>query len=320
MKNFFRMFGIIALVAVISFSMATCEAEIEGEGNDGGGGGGGGIKPTITIKNNTGYYIGGIFFKPSTEAQSWGDNYWGYLMMSDGESRDFTLTQPLSVCKVYDILFSSGEYDFRKYGFTISNKMTITFTVSDLNDGSSLPKITIQNRTGKNFDSINIVPSALNPSDPSDWGKNFGGVLNNRDKSDINILVSPDKYTVFDIQARSSNPTNTYTKTNVTISNGMTLLFTGADRDNATIEAPVIVIQNNTGYSTGIFIRQSGTDDWGNDLWGYLMLSNNELRTFSVSHNQIDIKLNGSGFNFIKMNVAVTDGKVVTFTTSDKAD
>ncbi|MDR2716653.1 MAG: hypothetical protein LBB89_01110 [Treponema sp.] len=323
MKNMFKLLGIIVLRAVIGFSMATCEAEIEGEGNDGGGGGGGGggIKPTITVKNNTGYSCD-IYIKPSTEAKSWGGDLTGwYYNIEDGKSQDFTLDQPLSVHKVYDIRLEGGGYNFIQYGVTVSNKMTITFSTDNLNNMSSLPKITIQNRSGKSFDSVYIVPSALNPSNTSDWGESWGGISNNDDKSDINILIPPTNYTVFDIQAKSSNPTNTYTKTNVTISNGMTILFTPLDRVNSTIEDPIIVIQNSTGYSCDVYIKQSGTYDWGNDLTGwYYNLNAGNSQTFSVSRSlgsQIDIKLSGSGYDFIKYNVSMSDGLFLTFNASD---
>jgi len=340
MKNIFKMFGIIALVAVIGLSMAACipvekDADGDGDGNsDGNDGGstGGGIKPTITIKNNTGYTIGAIFAKPSTETKEWGWDLTGWNDMEDGKSGEYTLDQPLTVHKVYDIRLSGGGYDFVKFGVTVSNKMTITFTVNDLNNMSSLPKITIQNRTGKNFDSLFIVPSELQPSKPEDWGKDFGGIGNNGDKGDINILVAPTNYTVFDIQARSSNPTNTYNKKNVTITNGTTILITSADKEREYFtEWPVIVIQNNTGYKCDVFIKESGTTEWGDDLtpWGGLPWMNDWLydgksQTFSFlslsSWNQIDIKLHNAdsdSINYIKLNQQMIDGMVYTFTAGD---
>jgi hypothetical protein len=48
MKNFAKFLGIIALVAVIGFSMTACEEEEEDNGGDGGGGGGGGGTFTLT--------------------------------------------------------------------------------------------------------------------------------------------------------------------------------------------------------------------------------------------------------------------------------
>jgi len=331
MKKIFKIFGFIALIMVIGFLMAACLSEEKpgdgDDGNDGGGGGGGtGTKPTVTIKNNTGYTIGDIYFKPSTETREWGNDYlWHYDMkLEDKKSGDYTLDQPLTVHNVYDIQLNGGGYNFVKFGVTVSNRMTITFTTADLNNLSSLPKITIQNRSGKNFDSVFIVPSALNPTNPDDWGKDFGSAGNNSDKTDINILVAPTNYTVFDIQARSSNPTNTYNKKNVTVTNGMTVLFTPLDRTNPTIEDPVIVVINNTGYNSnnvsadGVRIKASGAE-WGNQLWGYL--PNNNSRSFSVSKtlgSQIDVKLtcNDGAQSFVKSNLPLADS-VLTFTMSD---
>jgi hypothetical protein len=327
MKNVCKAFGIIALVAVIGFSMVACDLlsgnkDGKDSGGNDGGGGGSGIKPTITIKNNTGYSIGRILIKPSTEPKSWGNNFlsgWSWDNLEDGKSGDYTLDQPLSVQKVYDIRLNGGGYDFIKYGVTVVNKMTITFTTGDLNNMSSLPKITIQNRSGKSFDSVYIKPTVS-----ADWGESFGGVGNNNDITDITILIPPTNYTEFDIQAKSTNPTNTYTQTNITISNGMAILFTSAHKELPTIEAPVIVIQNNTGYTVGIYMKQSGQgDDWGSDLtgsWSWDKLDNGNSRAFSVSQtlgNLIDIKLTGSSYNFIKSNVIVSDGLFLTFTTSD---
>jgi hypothetical protein len=323
MKNW-KKCALIGMVAIIVLSFVGCDGG--DNGNGGNDGGGSGNNPTITIKNNTGYHTSGAFIKPSTETRTWGDSGWS---IPDGTSRDYTLDQPLSVQKVYDIRLNwkewSVEYDFIKYGVTISNKMTITFTTNDLNDMSSLPKITIQNRSGKDFNSVYIVPTDLHPSDPTDWGESFGTISNNFDKSSITILIPPTNYTVFDIQARSTNPTNTYTKTNVTISNGMTILFTPLDRVNSTIEDPVIVVQNNTGYYIyHIWTRQSGSETWEENLTGgwSIHLPDGESLAFSVPQslgNQIDIKLsdgNGS-YNFINSGVTISDGLLLTFTASD---
>jgi len=341
MKNTIKFFGIIAMAAIIGFSMMGCDFlfgtdDSDGSGgtgdNGGSGGGGGGVptNPTITIRNSTGYTISGIYIKRSTEAYTWGTNLGGNYssQLSDGSSRSFTLSQPLSTQSVYDIRLTQnsngGGYNFRKYGVTISNGMTLTFTTSDLNDGSAEPRITIQNRSGKAFDSIYIKPSAI-----TNWGTSFGSASNNSHLS-ATILVPPSNYTVFDIQMRSSNPTNTYTRSNVTISNGMTLLFTSADADNPTIELPVIVIQNNTGYTiSGIYIRPSTSTSWGSNLGGsysYQNISDGASRAFSLSQplssqSVYDIRLtqnsNVGGFTFTKTNLTVTEGMIVTFTASD---
>jgi len=321
MKNFFKLFWVIALAAVIGFSLTSCDilsSETDDGEEDSGNTGSDGLKPVITVKNNTGYSVY-VYIKPSTEVKNWGGNqlYYSWSTLGDGESYDCTLAQPLPDCNVYDFRLSGGGYDFIKYGVNVSNKMTVTFTTSDLNNMSSLPKITIQNRSGKRFDSVSIKPSA---SPESDW-RDFGGIGNNDDNSDITILIPPANYTVFDIQAKSSNPTNTYTKTNVNITNGMTLLFTGADRVNPTIEDPVIVIQNNTGYYVDVRIRPSGSSDWGSNqlYYSWSTLGDGASYAISVSSGLKDIKLNGGGYNFIKSSVIVTDGQVYTFTPGDKS-
>jgi len=314
-KNVF-LAGLLVVLLAIGLVFVGCtveDKEKEGEGNDGGSTGGG-IKPTITVKNNTGYSVA-VYIKASTEVKDWGYSVTGWYDLEDGKSGDYTLSKSISECNVYDIRLNGGGYDFIKFGVTVSNKMSITFTTGDLNSMSSLPKITIQNRSGKSFDSVNIKPSAS-----SDWGESFGWIGNNSDKSDITILIPPTNYTVFDIQAKSSNPTNTYTKTNVTITNGMTLLFTGADRVNSTIENPVIVIQNNTGYSVYVYIRSSGSSEWGYNQLSYSWSTLDDRKSYaiSVSSGSKDIKLNGGGHDFIKSNVIVEDGKVYTFTTGDQ--
>jgi len=293
--------------------------------------------PTITIRNNTGYTIGGganndngIWIKPSTEAQSWRSNLaWGFYnsFLYDGESRAYTISPPLSVNSMYDIRLDGSGFSFRKYGVTISNGMTIIFNTNDLNNGSAQPSITIQNRSGKAFNSVHIKPSVI-----SDWGSSFGSISNNNNLS-LTILIPPSNYTVFDIQMRSTNPTNTYTRNNVTISNGMTLTFTSADMDNPTVEFPVIVILNNTGYTVGggatndngIWIKPSTSTSWGNNLaWGFSnsFLYDGESRAYTLSQhlsaNRIyDIRLSGGGFNFIKNNITVTEGMILVFTTGD---
>jgi hypothetical protein len=329
MKNFIKLFGIIALAAVIGFSMAACyfggSDDPNGNENENNGGGSTTTNPKITIRNNTGFSISGIWIKPSNSTD-WGSNLLGYSSLSDGGSKEYTFSKPLSTNSVYDILLSqgsigggySGGYNFRKYGVTISNGMTITFTTSDLNDGSDLPTITILNRVG-----VSLNDCYIKPSTSSDWGRNFSSISNNDSRS-VTIPIPPSRYTTFDIKTSSTNPNNTYTKTNVSISNGLVVIYTRADADNPLTGAPVIVIQNNTGFSIGgIWISPSTSSSWGSNLWNYSSLSDGELRTFELSlpmSSQYDIRLRqsaSSGYIFLKNNVAVSDGMIITFTGSD---
>jgi hypothetical protein len=276
--------------------------------------------PIIVIQNNTGYTISGIYIKPSNSTD-WGSDLLGYSSLGDRALRTFSLSEQLSVNSVYDIRLesSSGVYTFRRYAVNVSDGMIITFTAANLDDGNNLPSITVQNRTGVSFNAIYVKPSKA-----SDWGKDYGSLSNNSDKS-IDIPIPSSNYTVFDIQMKSSNPTNTYTRNNVTISNGMVLTYTSADSDNSLIGPPIIVIQNNTGYTIGsIYIKPSDSANWGSDLLGYYSLVDNVSRTFTLSQSlsansvyDISLKSSSGGYEFAKYNVTVSEGMIMVFTVSD---
>jgi hypothetical protein len=300
-----------------------------GDGSSSGGGGGGGTAVSqITLKNSTGYYIHSWWIKPSTSTY-WGSENWVWL--SDGQSQALSLSESLFANTAYDIRlaqnqFGNSGHNFVKYGFTVSNGMTITFTTSDLSDKEN-PSITIQNRSGVNFNAICLRPSSV-PESSSDWGGDYGSLNNNSDKS-IAIPIPPSNYTIFDIQMRSSNPTNTYTKKNVTVTDGMVVMYTSADRDNPTIELPVIVIKNNTGYYINSWwISPSASTDWGSENW--VFLSDGQSKTASLpqslsANSEYDIRLaqnqfGNSGYNFVKYNVTASEGMILTFTTSDLAE
>jgi hypothetical protein len=339
MKIFTAIRSLVPVLAACALIFAGC-SDIERDDDDSGGGSGnsssgsGNNNPSVTTKikivNSTGYSISYIYIKPSNSTD-WGNNLWGYSSFSDGQSQEFTLSQPLSANNVYDIRLGtssdiSNGNQFVKYKFTISNGMTITFIANDLTDGSNLPSITIQNRTGVGFNSIYVKPSS---APDTAWGKDYGSLSNNDDKS-VSIPIPPSNYTEFDIQVRSSNPTNTYTK-RVTVSNGMVVTYTRADSDNPLIGSPVIVIQNSTGYSISyVYIKPSTSTDWGNNLWGYSSFSDGTSQTFtlsqSLSANSVyDIRLGtdsdiSDGNQFVKYKFTISDGMIITFNANDLTD
>jgi len=344
---FLKFISVAVAIAISVFFLVGCvEDPTANRNNDGdensgsstprssSGGGIAYIISELTIKNNTGYSINGIWVKPSTSTD-WGSNLYGYSTLSDGGSRKLTFSKPLSATNGLDIQLgtnssiSSGN-QFIKYKLTGSNGMTVTFTSSDLTDGSNLPSITIQNRTGVNFNAIYIRPSTM-PDESPDWGNDYGSLSNNNDKS-ISIPIPSSSYTTFDIQMRSSNPTNTYTRKNVTISNGMIVTYTSSNSDNPLTTSPIIVIHNNTGYSiNGIWIKPSTSTDWGSNLYGYSTLSDGQSRTFtlsqSLSANSVDIRLstnssltNSSANVFIKYSVTISNGMIINLTISNLTD
>jgi len=280
------------------------------------------INPTFTIVNNTGYTIYYFYMKQST-SHDWGSLGSSYIY--DGQSRTITLSQSLPANSQYDFKIEtsvSGEFKFIKYRTTISNNMTITFTAADLNDESDYPSITVQNRTGADFNGFYIKPSAS-----ADWGKSFNGISNNSSGT-AKISISPSSYREFDIQMRSSNPTNTYTMTNVTITNGMVLRFTRDNADNPFIGSPIVVIENNTGYSMGyLWIKHPTSTDWGSDVMGN-SLPDGQSKTITLpkslaDNNIYDIRIrqnSSSGYMFIKYRVTISDGMVLTFDADDSTD
>jgi len=321
MKKKSKIFGFIAFVAVIGLLLVGCDFLGDNDSNENSNGGGGGsTNRTITIRNNTGYYIHSWFIKPSTSTE-WGSEIW--VWQSDGESKTHTFSPSDSNTTLFDIRITQnqfgGGFNFRKYGVTITNGMTLTFSSSDFDDGSSLPSISIRNLTGTSFNTVRIKPSVS-----SSWGSSFGSISNNENRSFV-IPIPPSNYTVFDIQMTSTNPTNTYTRNNVTVTNGTSLTFTSADRDNIVNGMLVMVLQNNTGYYMhSYYIRPSGTSDWGSENWIWLSDGDAKTHTFgpSVSVNSVyDIRLAqnqfGGGFNFIKNNVTITEGMILSFTASD---
>jgi len=280
------------------------------------------VIPKIKIVNSTGYSIYYIHIKPSISTD-WGSS--NYNSLADGESKDFTLSHPLSMHSEYDIrLQQSGSngYIFTKYKYTVSNGMTITFTAGDLTYETDFPNITVQNRTGASFNGIYIKPSS---APDTAWGKNFGSLSNNYNDA-ISIPIPPSSYTEFDIQVRSTNPTATYTKKNVTLSNGTTLTYTRADSDVPLIGSPVIVILNNTGYSIYYtYIKASISTNWGSS--NSASLSDGESRTYELSPSlaagSVDIQLEQSGSNgkiFTKYKFTVSDGMIITFNANDLTD
>jgi len=74
MKNFFKLFGIIALVAVIGFSMAACGGDDDDDGGNGGGGGSG-FPAELLTKDGT-----------FTRQGGWGTRSGGFIVFSNGYS------------------------------------------------------------------------------------------------------------------------------------------------------------------------------------------------------------------------------------------
>ena len=145
MKSLLKWFGIIALVAVIGFSMLACDQENDentgGNGSTNGGSGVGEVERKITIKNDTSVDLGYLWIKPSTSTD-WGSSIlsgWSWEAITSGQSREITLSQSLSAHNNFDIQLSTS-YDpngtsgsrFIRYNVPVSDGFTVIFTNSNL--------------------------------------------------------------------------------------------------------------------------------------------------------------------------------------------
>jgi len=326
MKKTIKGFGIIVLLMLIGISLTGC-GDLSGndktdkkgnisntDKNDNNNDSNTSTNRTITIKNNTGYSLGSSLYIKLSTSSDWGSSVG--IWLNNGESKAFTLPARISNNGIYDLRYYSSSGYYTKYYITINNGMTLTFTSSDYDDGSKNPKITIKNLSGVSFGCY------VKPSSASDWGVMLESVSNNSSKT-ITLPFLLTNFSVFDIQMRSSSPNNTYTKNNVTVSNGMTVTYTPNDSDNPNIISPVIIIQNNTGYSLGssLYIKLSTSSDWGSSVG--IWLDNGESKAFTlparISNNGIyDLRYYSSSGYFTKKNVSLSYGMTVTFTYSDK--
>jgi len=92
MKNIVKLFGIIALVALIGFSMVACGGDDGGGGGGGGGGGSGNGSLTITgLTAYNGKYVGGSCVKSADNIIMAGGQY-NNGTLTGGEIKDGTVT------------------------------------------------------------------------------------------------------------------------------------------------------------------------------------------------------------------------------------
>jgi len=201
----------------------------------------------------------------------------------------------------------------------------LVFNSGNLNTGGDVPTITIQNRSGVNFNAIYVRPSIA-----TDWGINFGS-LNNNNNNNIKIPIHPSNYTNFSIQLRGgggSIPAYTYTRNNINISNGMIITILSTDSDISLSGPPVFVIQNNTTTTIShAWVKPSSSTDWGSPVFSWVNLANGVSYTATipqaiVGYGSYDVLLSTSssttsGSRFIRSWVSIANGTILTFTVSD---
>ncbi|MCL2252408.1 MAG: hypothetical protein FWC12_10925 [Treponema sp.] len=340
MKKIGKLFGIITAFALIMCLIVGCDFptnDNDTNGTGGNGGGGGSIDRKITIKNDTSIDLGYLWIKPSSST-SWGSailSGWYYETITSGQSQQITLPQSLLEYINFDIQLSTSSgatstsgSRFLRYNVPLSNGTTVSFTNSNLDNKSNLPQITIKNRSGVSLSNIQLKPSSA-----TDWGISFGSVSNNSSQT-ITIPMPLTNFSVFDIQMTSTDSigSGTYSKSNVSISNGMTIIIYSTDRNTSNLY-PVIIIQNDTSINLGyLWIKPSSSTSWGSAIlsgWYYETistgdsyairlsdtLSTNSVYDFQLSTNSGATSTTGS--RFFRNNVTITDGFTITFTNSN---
>ncbi|MDR2312981.1 MAG: hypothetical protein LBE02_00415 [Spirochaetaceae bacterium] len=88
--------------------------------------------PSITVVNDTGYTVYGVYISPSAE-EEWGEDVLGDIVLAPGEAFNVRLAYPLTVVNVYDILLLDEDDDtYCKWEVTLTNNARISFTLEDL--------------------------------------------------------------------------------------------------------------------------------------------------------------------------------------------
>ncbi|MDR1908321.1 MAG: hypothetical protein LBQ35_00190 [Spirochaetaceae bacterium] len=188
-------------------------------------------RPRITIRNNTGATIYYVYISPASSG-SWGADWLGSSeVLSNGDSRTFTLAQPLSVENRYDFrvaYLNRDENSFEKYNQTITGDTVITFTQADrvrIPDG---PQITIRNNTGVTAYYVNISPASS-----ESWGSDWLGsseVIANGNSRTFTLTWPLNVQNRYDLRIRTNHGDTSFERRNQTISNNAVITFTEADR------------------------------------------------------------------------------------------
>jgi hypothetical protein len=187
-----------------------------------------------------------------------------------------------------------------------------------------LPRVTIVNNTGYMVYYVYISQTATD-----DWEEDIMGddVLPNGDSVRVRLSYSLNVTNRYDIRLEDEDG-DTYTKWNVLITPDSRIVFTISDLDNESqnqaANLPRVTIVNNTGYMVYyLYISQTATDDWEEDVLGDSVLSSGESYRVRLAYplnvtNRYDIRLEDEdGDTYTKWNVLITPDSRIVFTIND---
>ena len=308
-KNITRLLALAFLVAGLSFDVALAAK-------------------TVVVKNNVGetiFYLRAA--KASTNA--WGDDLMrSDEVLSDGTSKTFSLQGADAKNCNWD--FQATDLDEEKVWLVenqnICTNKTVTFTEDHLTstgegndveveDGSA---VTIENNLGET-----IFYLRARPAGASDWGEDLldqdgnTNTVSDGDSFKVNIPGLGGNRCMFDLQASGlSDRGEIKVLQNVNLCNSNEVTFGASDgnkvADNSSPDGK-ITVSNNAGETIFyLYARQSGSNDWGEDL---LKDAGQELYTFQDGETG-SLKIPGLSRSNCKFDFKATrlDGTVITET------
>lgn len=292
--------------------------------------------PAIRILNNTGYTVEYIYVS-QTASDNWYEDILGDKVLPDGESVTVNLPYPLDVTNRYDIrIVDEDEDNYTKWDVLVNADSRIEFTLSDIDEDSStddsedtdaLPKVSIGNNTG-----YAIYYAYISTTASGSWGDDLLGDDIIEDGEDVSVRLPYELNVVnrYDIKLVDEDY-DSYTKWNVLITPDSWIEFTLADlvlastSDDLTTEGlPQVKIINNTGFTIyNVYMSETGSDDWEEDVLDYEILDDGESVTIELPYplddvNRYDIKLvDEDDDSYIKWDVLIRSGSKIEFTLED---
>lgn len=192
-----------------------------------------------------------------------------------------------------------------------------------------LPVVTIVNNTGY---TVYYVYMSQVASD--DWGDDLMGseVLSDGESVDIRLAYPLNVTNKYDIKLEDEDG-DTYTRWDVLITPDSRIVFTIGDMDidydyestsYSSTDNPIVYVLNNTGYTVYyVYMSQTASDDWGEDLMGDEVLLDGESVPIRLAYpltvtNRYDIKLEDEdGDTYTLWDVLVSPDSTIEFTIGD---
>jgi hypothetical protein len=316
MKNIFKLFGIIVLVAVIGFTMAACD---DGSNNNGGNpnpdpGG----NPFVGNWSGTAY-----LFEDSAPATANVTNSDWTFSCPDAymyETGTYTRSGNTATLKQGNITFGTASIN--------GSTLTVTITSGEYQGGSGIftkggnPNPGNNTRPGTPTD---VSAEALSSSSISIiWKQSSSGGT----PTSYNIYRSTSATGTYSFIASTSD--RSYTNTGL---NASTTYYYKVDAENsmgssaqssyayATTSSGSggstvsVTVTNYTGYPVWYLqVKLSSASSWGSDLLGYDVLMNSESKVIQLTPGTYDIRLtDDENYTYTRRNLSIMSNSTVVF-------